>query len=727
MKGLAFRLTSTVGCIVLLAILAVSLAGYLSGSASVESQIRSRVAVEANSGAAEIAAYLDARVEELRQMTTSALQEASLKSADRAKLLFDYANAFGSNRYTDIAIVDPNGTTVMASTGAPTFTPTIAATFAAATRPGILDLTHFPDQSQDVFVVYAPMIDENGKRSGTLVGRLQPTELAAVLRSVPIDASSSLFLVDGDDTLATNTGAQGPALAASARAIEAHVTAGPPSLKMRVVGLADPRVALAPVTELALRSFVAGLLVLVLALLATAALARRIAKPLRVLADAAGRLTAGDLNANVDVRGDRETVELGEAFNQLATMLRDLIGGLSHASRSVSTTARAALASVTAVRSESEEQGRASDEIAAALAGVGAGVRTIGGSARELERSSRDGLVSIDALLEEVAGTTAAVEQLRTAVERSHVAGQALAEHAASVADRATDVANRAEAATASADRGGEAVRGLIADLHDVGAALGVTATRLDHLADATAGAISAQVETIEDISERSKLLALNAGIEAARAGESGRGFTVIAQELHRLATGSKIASDEVKSLVAGVVAETQALVAGARNATSLAEAAIERAGQTGKAIEALVGEIVDNTQHARAIGATAAEQAQRSSEIQHATVEMARMAETTARAATAVGDLSRRTRGAIETATRIAARVSDAAREQEASSAIIERSAAEIQAATAHVASAAQRSLDATEALRSEIETMADRVSVALEATRTPELVALR
>jgi hypothetical protein len=105
----------------------------------------------------------------------------------------------------------------------------------------------------------------------------------------------------------------------------------------------------------------------------------------------------------------------------------------------------------------------------------------------------------------------------------------------------------------------------------------------------------------------------------------------------------------------------------------------------------------------------------------------MARMAETTARAATAVGDLSRRTRGAIETATRIAARVSDAACEQEASSAIIERSAAEIQAATAHVASAAQRSLDATEALRSEIETMADRVSVALEATRTPELVALR
>lgn len=110
------------------------------------------------------------------------------------------------------------------------------------------------------------------------------------------------------------------------------------------------------------------------------------------------------------------------------------------------------------------------------------------------------------------------------------------------------------------------------------------TVVRLEHLADATAQAISAQVDVISEMAERAKLLALNAGIEAACAGESGRGFSVIAGELHRLASGSKSAGEEVASLVDNVVAETQSLVKNARVASEVARGAIERATQTGSA-----------------------------------------------------------------------------------------------------------------------------------------------
>ncbi|HYZ16678.1 MAG TPA: methyl-accepting chemotaxis protein, partial [Candidatus Acidoferrum sp.] len=487
MKSLAFRLTLTVGIVVLAATIAVSLAGYLSGRSSIEGQIRDRLAATATTTASQTDAYFAARIDELRQMSTSALQVASLSAVDRAKVLFDYANAFGSNRYTEIAIVDMAGHTVVASTGAPAYAdhPDLLRTFATSTRPGIVDLTHFTDQTQDVFVVYAPLIDENAHRTGTLVARLQTTELAALVHGIPVDAATSLFLTHRDASLGEIRGTHGPTLGALRGALSASVplVAG---MQLGVTAAADPTVALVAVNGLALRSAIVGCVVFLLAWFAILATARRIARPLRAVAAAATRLADGDLGARVEVARDvRETAELADAFNAMSATLREVIGGVGNATRTVAETARETLASARAVQGQSEEQARASAQISQALIGVVAGAQAIGTDAHELERSSREGLQHIDTLLAEVGGTTAAIEQLRETVERSSEAGRALASHAVSVAERASVVAERANAATASAGRGGEAVRRLVADIGEVGAALADTAGRLDHLADA--------------------------------------------------------------------------------------------------------------------------------------------------------------------------------------------------------------------------------------------------
>jgi methyl-accepting chemotaxis protein len=201
-------------------------------------------------------------------------------------------------------------------------------------------------------------------------------------------------------------------------------------------------------------------------------------------------------------------------------------------------------------------------------------------------------------------------------------------------------------------------VRALVGDVRDVGEALGHTASRLAHLADATIGAIGAQIEVVDDMAERSKLLALNAAIESARAGEHGRGFAVIAQELHRLATTSQEAGGTVKTLVTGVVEETRSLVRGAHDARALAAGAVERAVLTGGTIALLVAEIGDNAGDARAIGAIADEQAERAAEIELATAEMRRMAEATACAAQVAGELSGRVAETIGMAADVAAGV---------------------------------------------------------------------
>jgi methyl-accepting chemotaxis protein len=73
---------------------------------------------------------------------------------------------------------------------------------------------------------------------------------------------------------------------------------------------------------------------------------------------------------------------------------------------------------------------------------------------------------------------------------------------------------------------------------------------------------ISSIVDIINNIAERTHVLALNASMQAAAAGEAGRGFSVVADEVQRLAESSRNATSQISALVKNIQVETNDTIA---------------------------------------------------------------------------------------------------------------------------------------------------------------------
>lgn len=161
--------------------------------------------------------------------------------------------------------------------------------------------------------------------------------------------------------------------------------------------------------------------------------------------------------------------------------------------------------------------------------------------------SASDGLsnsaVELASASEQLAATTvqqtSAATEISATMEELARASASIADHVNSVAEQAIETRSALSMVDEDIQASSERTFELNKRVNEIGSILGL----------------------INDIADKTDLLAVNASIEAARAGEMGRGFAVVADEVRRLAERSKTSAAQIAEIVESTQAETNATV----------------------------------------------------------------------------------------------------------------------------------------------------------------------
>jgi twitching motility protein PilJ len=129
------------------------------------------------------------------------------------------------------------------------------------------------------------------------------------------------------------------------------------------------------------------------------------------------------------------------------------------------------------------------------------------------------------------------------------------------VSSSALESAHVANASLEAAQKGAAAVANSISGMNEIRTQIQETSKRIKRLGESSQE-IGEIVELISDITEQTNVLALNAAIQAASAGEAGRGFSVVAEEVQRLAERSGEATKQIAAIVKTIQNDTNDAVA---------------------------------------------------------------------------------------------------------------------------------------------------------------------
>jgi len=319
------------------------------------------------------------------------------------------------------------------------------------------------------------------------------------------------------------------------------------------------------------------LLVLICASLTCLLVVSRMMRPLKELTRAAERITEGSLDEQIKVESSDEVGQLAGAFNNMTQVIvKNLQGEIDKSNRMVMSVKEA--------------------------------IQQLSTSANEL--------MAISA--QQAAGST----QQATAVQQATTTSEEIAATAKQVSENAGRVEFLADNAAASSGEGQQAVSTAVAGMSQLKDQVQSIAEAMLELGD-NSQKIGGIIDIIDEISDQTNLLSLNAAIEAAGAGEAGKRFSVVANEVRRLADRTADATNQVKVLIGQIQQATNSTIMLTEEGSKGVDAASSLVTNISEALEKITAAVAETTSAASEIKLMTQQQTTASEQMTETIVEV--------------------------------------------------------------------------------------------------------
>jgi len=276
-----------------------------------------------------------------------------------------------------------------------------------------------------------------------------------------------------------------------------------------------------------------------------------ITKPLWHAKLVTSEIANGNLTKRIELRSKDEIAEICNSINDIVVHFHDVISRVSHNTQQVA--------------SASTLLSSASEQMASGAARVAEQAATVATASEEMAVTSNE------------------------------------------IAFNCTQAAAGSQQANDAAATGSDVVKATIQGMNQIAEKVRESSVTIGSLGSLSEQ-IGAIVKTINDIADQTNLLALNAAIEAARAGEHGRGFAVVADEVHALAEKTSSATREIAEMIKSVQQQTKGAIKVMESGVTRVEQGTVEAAKSGNALEEILQQISSVTLQVNQI-ATAAEQ----------------------------------------------------------------------------------------------------------------------